>query len=165
MASQGETYVRFVEAELKAEHERRTSLDSRAAAVTTTSSAFIALAGALTVLVTGKDYAFSDGGARGVMLSAASLLLAALIACVAAASRRYEVTKGQTLEKMFTEHWTDTEVTARFTSGWLNVKTIKSLRTGNNRKAGQLIVAHALQVSGIAGLIVTLAWELRAQVL
>jgi hypothetical protein len=139
-------------------------LDARAAAVATTSSAFIALAGALTVLVTGKDYTFSAEGARGVLLSAAALLIAAGIALFAGTSRQYEVADGATLTKMLTEHWTDTETTARYTSAWLNVKTIKSLRTGNNRKAGQLVVAHIVQLTGIAGLVITLGWELSPSV-
>lgn len=161
-APQGETYAKFIEAELKAEHERRASFDARALSVTTTSSAFIALAGALTVLVTGKDYSFSDASARGIMLSLLSFLVAALLASIAHATHPYEVTQRATLEDMIADpHWQDSETSARNVAADLNVRTALSLRSGTNRKAGLLVAAHACQLAGMLGFVVTVAWELR----
>lgn len=155
-------YSKFIEAELKAEHDRRTALDARASGVATSSSAFIALAGAVTVLAAGKDYAFSEGGARGVILSLGSFLVAAAIGLIAHGSRPYHVTTADTLNDMLgVDHWTDDEVTARHATAKANVKTIRSMRTGNNRRAGQLVCAHVFQVAAVAGLIVTLGWEMR----
>lgn len=161
MADTGVTYAAFIEGELKAEHDRRTAVDARAAGVATASSAFIALAGALSVLVTGKDYEFSQAGAQGVFLSMASFLLAAIVALVASGARKYEVATSGTLDKMLGTHWNDDAQAARHAVATANAKSIKSLRIGNNRKAGQLVVAHVFQVLAVAGLIVTLAYELR----
>lgn len=160
------TYAKFIEAELKAEHDRRTALDARAATVATSSSAFIALSGALTVLATGKDYAFTGQGARGVLLTLASFLVSAAFALVASGSRTYAVATADTLDAMLgADHWTDDEATARLAVSVANVKTIRSLRRGNNRKAGLLVIAHVFQVLAVAGFIVTLAWELRDRII
>lgn len=166
MASQGETYAAFIAGELAREHERRTALDTRATSVAASSSGFIAVAGALTVLVTDKDFTFSPAGARGLLLSLVSFLVAASVGMLAHGSRRYEVTKGSTLQAMIgPDHWSDSEVTARNQVAWANLQTTRSLRRGNNRKAGQLVVSHIFQLAGTAGFIVTLAYELRHHLL
>lgn len=162
MSEQGEVYAGFIDAELKAEHARRADLDTRAQAGAVASSAFVALAGSLTALVVGKDHTFRQDSARGLLLSMFTLLLAAALALWAHGTKPYQVTDADTLDKMLNEHWADKEVDARSVTARQNVKTITSLRKGNGRKAGLLVVSHVLQMSGLAGLTVTLAWELRA---
>ncbi len=161
MADTGAAYAAFIEAELKAEHDRRIAVDARAAGVATTSSAFIALAGALSILVTGMDHKFSNAGARGVLVSMASFLLAAIIALVASGARTHEVASSGTLEVMLGAHWSDDVEAARHAVATANAKGIRSLRCGNSMKARQLAVAHVFQVSAVLGLVVTLGFELR----
>ncbi len=166
MPDQGETYAKFIEAELKAEYERRTALDARALTVATVSAAFIALATAFAAYTFGKDYQFSQGGARGLVASLVSFLLASVLASIAHGSRKYHVTDGATLTSMLSEpHWMDSEPAALNTTSTLNVKTIKALRTGNNGKAGQLVVAHVFQLLAVGGLILSLGYELRESLL
>jgi hypothetical protein len=161
VVEQGETYAGFIDSELKYEHERRNVMDARGLAVATTSSAFLALAVALTVFVTGKDYRFSEGGARGVLLSLASFVVAAVLGLVANATRPYRVADVPTLHAMTRSHWKDNEVTARNVCAGLSVTAIASLRAGSNRKAGLVVVAFIFQLAAIAGLVATLAYELR----
>lgn len=160
MAEQGEAYASHVEAELKAEYERTTALNTRAAAITTTSSAFLALVFTLTAVVTGKDFKATDWGARGVVAALVFFVAAELLGLVAGFSRKYTVTALDTLEAMVEEHWRDDEVDARNVVAFTNVKTIGSLREGNNAKAKLLVLAAGLQLIAIAVLIVALAAQL-----
>jgi hypothetical protein len=161
VAEQGETFAQFIESELKYEHERRTTVDARALTVATSSSAFLALIFALTVFITGKDYKFSDSGARGVVASLASFIVAAVLGLIANSAREYRVADVPTLTAMTTDHWTDTEVAARNACASLSVTTIASLRAGSNQKTGLILVAFVFQMAAIVGLVVTLGYELR----
>lgn len=161
MPEQGETYAKFIEAELKAEYDRRASVDARALAIVTSSSGFLTLVFAITVLVTGKDYTFSAAGARGLVGSLAAFSVAAFVGLGANASLKYKVPEAATLLRMTSDHWTDSETAARNISAGLNVTTLATLRTGNNRKALAVLVAFGFQMAAILGLLLTLCWELR----
>lgn len=157
MADQGETYAAHIEAELKAEYDRTTALNDRATAVTTASSAFLALVLALVALVSGKDFKVTEAGLLGVLVSLIFFTGASVCGFVAALSRRYKVTAVRTLREMINSRWTDHEVDARNTVTYTNIATIDSLREGNNFKANFLAWAAGLQLVAIALLILTLA--------
>ena len=161
MPEQGETYAKFIEAELKAEHERRTSLDARAAGIATTSSAFLALVFAVAALVTGKDYKFTDWGARGAVLALFLFAGAALLGLLANTSRGYQVTSFQTLQDMVNAHWIDEEVDARNVTAATNAITIGDLRVGNNSKAKLVAWGVGIQVAATFVLICALLWQLK----
>ncbi|MBD5830486.1 hypothetical protein [Janibacter melonis] len=166
MPDQGETYTGFIEAELKAEHERRGALDGRAAGIATTSSAFLALVFTVSALVTGKDYRFTDWGARGAVLALLLFAAAALSGLVATvAGRGYHVVSVPTLRDMVGSHWVDDEVDARNVTASSNVETIFDLRVGNNLKARLIVVGLGLQVAATFVLICALGWELKSFVL
>lgn len=165
MPEQGETYATFIEAELKAEHDRRAALDGRATGIATTSSAFLALVFAVAALVTGKDYKFTDWGARGAVLALAFFAGAALIGLIANTSRGYQVTSFQTLQAMVNAHWVDDEVDARNITASSNALTIGDLRVGNNSKARLVAWGVGLQVAAMVVLICALGWELKSFVL
>ena len=164
MSDQGDTYAQFIESELKLEYERRSTLDSRALAVATSSSAFLALVFAVSVVVTGKDYKFSHGGTRGLLITLASFIAAAALGLVANAAREYEVPAVATLRLMTSDHWTDREVDARNITAGLNVTAIAFLRGGNNSKARLVVVAFLFQMAAVLGIVATLTWELRHRV-
>lgn len=161
MPEQGEAYAKFIESELKYEYDRRVAVDARALAVMTTSSAFLALVFALTAFVIGSTYKFSTSGARGLVASLASFVVAAVLGLIANATRKYDVADAPTLRKMLAEKWTDHETNARNTCAKLSVDTIVSLRNGSNSKAGLTVVAFVFQIAAILGIVVTIAWELR----
>jgi len=161
---QGETYAAFIESELKREHDRRSALDARAIALSTTSSALLTLVFAITVIVTGKEYQFSSAGARGLLLSLALFVVAAVLGLIANVSRKYQVADRDTLREMTNGHWTDTEVDARNICAGLSVTTIATLRCGNDFKDDLIRVAFGLQITAILGLVVTVGWELRTTI-
>lgn len=150
VSEQGVTYSQYVEAELAAEYDRRDALDSRAKDLTLTSSAFIGLVVALLALVVGDNHTFSGLGGWLVIGALASFVVASLLALLASAARRFEVTNERTVRAMLGPHWTDDEVDARNQVALLNAMTTWTLRTGNNTKASLLGWALALQVGGYA---------------
>ncbi len=161
MAEQGETYAKFIEGELKYEYDRRAALDTRALAVVSTSSGFLALVFALATLILGKDYEFSTGGARGLVFCLATFVAAAGLGLLANRSRSYGVPDSATLTRMIDDKWKDSETSARNICAALNIATIKTLRNGSNAKSRQLVGAFVCQLLAIAGLVLTLGWELR----
>ena len=134
MADQGETYAKFIDSELKTEYERRTALNVRAVGIASSSSAFLALVFGLSIIVTGKDYKFSEWGARGLVVSLALFVAASVLGLFANASLGYQVVSQETLTSMVgKDHWIDPEVDARNVCADLNARTIGSLRLGNDK--------------------------------
>ncbi len=115
----------------------------------------------MTALVTGKEHAYSQNGARGLVLSLVPLLVAALLGLLASANRSYVVAHLDTLQSMVGPHWIDHETDARNSVASVTVKTINSLRVVNNRKASQVVVAFRLQLFGLLGTVVSVGYELR----
>lgn len=161
MAEQGDSYAKFIEGDLKQEYDRRTGLDARGLAIITSSSAFLTLIFAITVLVAGKEHHFSPTGARGLVCSLVLFVVASVLGLLANASRRYQVPSGETLLHMTTDHWTDSETAARNICAGLNVTTVRSLRVGNGKKARLLAVGFGFQLAALLALVVALAGELR----
>lgn len=159
MAEQGETYAKFIEAELKTEMERRASLDARGLGIVTSSTALITLMFSLSVLITGKDYTFGVLGQGGVVVSLLLFIVAGVLGIAANQAREYEVTHEDTLYEMLGAHWTDDEVDARNTCAYRNVVSIQSLRRGNESKAEQITWALFFQVAAITALAISLAGE------
>lgn len=160
MPEQGETYAAFIATELRTEDARRQALDTKAAGIATTSSAFLVLVFTLSALVTGKDHAFTTAGVRGVVAALALYVGAAVLGLLASMSRSYDVTSAETLDRMVDDHWQDDEVDARNQTAYLNIRTIATLRDGNNRKASMVGWAMAVQVAASVLLVLALAWEL-----
>ena len=156
MSDQGVTYATFIEAELKLEYERRTTLDARGLAIVTTSSGVITLLLAVAVLFLGKDFELGPEAKWAVVGALALFLIAALFGLLANAARLYEVTHSDTLKEMTQAHWVDDEVDARNVCSYRNVVTLASLRDGNNDKSRQVSIAFWFQLAAITALAVAL---------
>ncbi len=156
---QGTTYAAFVDKALAAEVERRTSLDTRALNVLTTSSGLVTLLLALVVLITGQPYEVSNRGARGVAISFVFFLASATFGLVANKLWSYEVANAATLKRLLSDRWKDDEVDARNVCAAINVGTITTLRAGSNKKASLIELAFFCQLLAIASLVVTLSYE------
>lgn len=165
MAEQGDAYSTFIDDELQREYDRKTAIEARGLAIATQSSAFLTLVLAVTALITGKDYDWSRQGVRGLLVAVAPLALAVLLGFFANASRAYKVANLETLQRMIGDHWVDHEVDARNSAASQKVETINSLRVGTNRKAGMVVVAFSLQLTSLIGLLATVLYELRTQIL
>jgi hypothetical protein len=164
VGAQGEAYAAYVQATLNDERERAKVLSERAAATTTTSSAFVGLVHALAVLLTGKDYAYTGAAAAGLLVGLLAFAVATLLGFVANLSRTYEVAAIETMSEMTTTRWTDSDVDARNTVAYVNLNTVKSLRDTNATKARCLKWALGVQLSGVVVVIITLALQLPAVV-
>lgn len=162
MAEQGETYAAYIASTLSSEHARGKALSDRAAAVTTTSSAFLALVLTLTVLVTGDDRKFSATEMNWVSIGFVALAVASATGLYANFTRKYEVASMETMHDMISGHWTDDEVDARNAVAYLNYKTTDSLRGLNKIKSVALTVALSLQIVGVVAVLVGLVASLPA---
>jgi hypothetical protein len=153
------TWAPFIEAELKAERERRATLDTRAVAVVTTSGTLVTLVFAIGGLTLGsRNIPVEGGGLSGwsVWPAVAALIMftfAATLALYGGRNVPYEVADKTALAKMTTTHWAMNEDDARQVVLYYNVGTIDTLREGNNHKARMLILALAAQLVAIAAIV------------
>ncbi|MFI9010970.1 hypothetical protein ACIGNX_27405 [Actinosynnema sp. NPDC053489] len=159
MSDQGKTYAGFIEAEVKAERERRAAFDARGQALITTSGVLVTLLTGVAALVkTASTPRFPV--VVTATTGAALLLFAAAAACgvVAGWNRHYAVAAPRTLERMVADHWTDDEVNARNNVADLMVRTVETLRHSNAFKArwvatGLVVQVVALVVLGTAAVL------------
>jgi hypothetical protein len=155
VAAQGTTFAKFVERQADAEYDRRTSLDARGLGVVTSNGAFTTLIFGLLVVLKGRDFTLTPSAKIPLIVALASLMLSALVGLYATQLVRYTVTDATTLRDMIGSHWKDSEVDARNACAATTIKTVDSLRTGNNKKAGRIVVAVAFQLLGFVSLAVS----------
>jgi len=158
LSERGEVYSAFIEAELKAEDERRTSIDAKSIGIATSSSAFIALLIAVLTVVLGKEFTLPAAvvplGLGGLGLYA----IAALLGLLAGTGRKYQRVGVATLDLMVGQHWTDEEVDARNQVAYLRANTVKTLRVGNDSKSRILLYGIGMQLSASVVLILAF-WQ------
>jgi hypothetical protein len=153
MTDQGKTYAEFIEAELKAERERRATYEVRGQALITTSGALVTLlVGVAAVVKTAATARFPPS--VPVAVGAALLLFAIAAGCgvLAGWNRHYAVAKATTLARMLTDHWTDDEVDARNNVASLLVTTLSTLRSANEFKARWVAIGLVVQVVALVAL-------------
>ncbi|MFK3985610.1 hypothetical protein ACI2K4_35255 [Micromonospora sp. NPDC050397] len=157
MSEQGKTYTTFIEAELKAERERRTQFDARGVALVTTSGGFVTLLAAVVALFrTGTATAarvFPDSGIPPLVVALVALTAAAGAGIVANWNRLYAVATPVTLDRLLHDRWgVDGETVARNHVGTIQVWTIDTLRRANNWKAAWISVGLAAQLVALVAL-------------
>jgi hypothetical protein len=136
-------YAAFIEGELKAERERRTVLDGRGIAVVSTSGSLVTLLAAVGAFVSNrKDFQLPFTAVLPLLLTLLGFTVAAALGLLVSKNRWYHVALTTTLYGMVTDHWTDDPVDSRNNVAELNVRTIHTLRVGNDRKA--TLVGRAL---------------------
>jgi len=165
VTEQGASYATFIEAELRAERDRRTTLDAKGLGIVTTTAALT------TVLTAVGAFVSTRSGFRlphGIFWPLAGTLVAFVVAAVlgilAAGLHPYAVATPKTLEQMLRGHWQDHEVDARNNVSRMNMETIASLRRGNNRKGKFVSVATWFQIGGLVSLAVVvflILWSIR----
>lgn len=138
VSNQGETYSRFIEHQLAAEHARRLSLDDRSSKL---AQAVILIAGLFATAAGLMASELSTAGNLSAWLFGAtctSLMTAFVGATVSGHLKPYEVADLKTMGAMLNEHWVDTEPSSRNITAHLNAQAAASLREGNNFKASAL---------------------------
>lgn len=153
MSDQGKQYAAYIEAELKAEFDRRESVNSRSATALTGSTGFVAVILAVFAVLIGKDFTLVGGAKVSLVVALFALLIAGLCAVVAGFPWRMKLTKPTTLHRMVGDHWTDSEVDARANAAYANVVILESLRPGTTIKFKFLLAAGVCQIVAVAALI------------
>jgi hypothetical protein len=151
MSEGGAKYATFLEQELKAERDRRTSLDARAQSFVTASGSLVALLAALSALIgSRKDYTVPSSAHIPLLCTVALFWFTLMAAILATFNFKYDVAKAPTLEQMPREHWRDDESTAMRNIAAINVSTVLTLRYGNNKKVTLLLTAFVGQLLSLA---------------
>jgi hypothetical protein len=153
-AEQGKQYTAFVEAELKAEYERRGSVNARAASALTASTGLVTLVLGVFAVFVGKDFVLT-GCARGALAVAlVFLLLGAASAVIAGVPWRSKVPSPQYLQMLLDDYWETTETAARNITADFNVAVIRKLRAGTEIKFKFLIASSVCQLIATGALVV-----------
>ena len=153
MTDNGPKYVSFVDQELKAERERRTTLDGRGQAIVTTSGALVALLSAVGVIVSHRSSFVLPQAARYPLVAALVLfVIAAFLGILATMNFKYDVVSRDSLAQMVRRHWPDTDDVAAKNIATANVNTTVTMRRGNNKKAVLLLVALFAQLGALLSL-------------
>ncbi len=159
--AKGELYTAFIENELKAERDRRSSLDARGAALITTSTGLVGLVAALSALALGKDFRVTGVAAWLLVGALVAFLGSGILGVSTSFGRWYKVADTTTLQMMVTApHWSDGDFTARLICATANARTIASIRIGNNKKASLLTWGQSLQLIAVAALATAVGVEL-----
>lgn len=158
MSEQGKTYLEFVEAELKAERDRRSTHDSRGQALVTTSGALVTLLTGLAAVVrTGNAGRFPPAIPIAVGIALGLFVCAAACGILAGWNRHYALASYTTLNRMLNEHWTDDEVDARNNVATVHAMTVHTLRQVNAFKAACVSIGLVVQVLALIALSVAIA--------
>lgn len=164
MADQGTTYAAYVADRLKVERERLDRIETRASGVITSSAAIIGLIVAALALIVGKDHTFTGFAAAAASFAVVAYALAMLFVLLAGMLRKSEVPDDATLQAALTEHWTDTEISARLACAWMDLGSLLTLRKANDGRTWYLDLALWAQLAGSVALVVatiTEVWSLR----
>lgn len=148
----GETFSKFIETELVEECARRASLDARGIGVLNTSGAFATLLFALGAFAAGAEGAAQSRLAL-ILLALASIAFvsAGLIGLLANRLQKYKITTPAQLLawRASDSKWHDSPDKARRVVSLGNIKTIESLRSGNNSKAKYIEAALWFQFGAV----------------
>jgi hypothetical protein len=159
----GDAYVEHVSKLLDAEYERRKVLEARGDSIIKTSAAVIALIFALTVLISGKDYKFTNHWFSIWFLTAALVFFvasAAIAIYVQNWGMKYKMTARETLEAMTQSLWDMDPANAKRMCLQRLINTTLSMRDGNAKKAAAAQCSVILQVAAILLLSLSLVFEL-----
>lgn len=161
---QGSTFLAYISVELEVEWKRRETLDRRGAAAVTVAGSFTTLVLAFVTLLGGKDRPVLAAGASAAMVAGLVLFLAAgVLGLLAGRLRTYDAPDaagyGELLES---ERWTMAESQARSSVAKLRLKTLLTLRQGNNSKVRQVQACLILQLLGVAALITAVILQVSA---
>jgi hypothetical protein len=146
------SYGEFIEAELKAENDRRVSVHTRAGAAVTSSAGLITLAIAVFGLLVGRGFLVGKnhifpGSAKLVLLFAVVfLVLAGVCAIWAGFPVGREFVSDRTLNKMLNSHRDDSKEVARDTVAYINAMGLVSLRRRTTKSAFMLFASGIFQI-------------------
>ena len=152
----GPVFADFIAEELKAERERRTTLDQRGIVTVTSSGVLVALASGLTALAAGKpgDLRPNDLALAFVITSILGFALAGFLGILANRSLGYVVLSVESLSSLREQStWSKSADDGRWLISGVKIKTIETLRKANERKSALVNYALTAQLAAIVSLI------------
>jgi hypothetical protein len=154
VSDQGKAYTAFIEAELKAERDRRVHFDSRGALLVTTSASLVSLLAAVVAFFrVGTTYTFPRDALPALVVALGAFSMAAAAGILAGWNRPYSVADVPTLNKLLDERWDrDDEVRARNNVGYMQVRTVNSLRRANSWKGRWILCGLVAQLVALLAL-------------
>jgi hypothetical protein len=155
MEEQGTEYATFIQNELKLEHERRDTVNSRAATAVTSATGLVTVTLAVIAVLRGQNFTLHGAALGALFVGLLGFLGSGILAILAGLNWKYDVTTISALRQIYTDHWTDSETTARNLVAYCNVHTINSLRAGTNIKFQFLLCASFAQVVAILALAIS----------
>jgi hypothetical protein len=159
----GTIYQAMVGNLLAAEYERRAKMEARGSTLVTASASLLTLVFGLTVVVTGKDYVFTNGFAVLTLIAAliAFVVSAVLGIVVHALPVPYNTVGRASLDQLTDDSfWQLSADEALRNDVWQQGDTIRTLRIGNERKAKWVTASLVAQVMAILLLTVSVGIEL-----
>lgn len=159
----GTIYQAMVGNLLAAEYDRRAKTEARGSTLVTTSASLLTLVFGLTVVVTGKDYVFTNGFAVLTLIAALiSFVVSAVLGIVVHALAMPYSTVGRASLDQLTDDsfWRLPADEAVREDVAQQVDTIRTLRHGNERKAKWVTASLVSQVVAIFLLTVSVGIEL-----
>ena len=147
--TQGGIYTAFVKSELGTEEERRNDINSRSLAALSTSGGQFAVVVGLATFVEQKDFHLSRAGIVLFVIAIVGYLIAAALALVATGSHKTVAASPSTLMAMLSDRWMDHEVDASNFVARTQVRSIATLRAGNDIKVKWLKASLVLQVAAV----------------
>lgn len=148
-SDQGTEYTTFIARLLKEERERRVALEGRATNLVAASAGLVTITSTATSFVGFDALSPYASVLPLVILGGATLVASGVLALVAGQLKPYDVPSSATLTDFLTDHWTDSETTARNNIGWLDLQTLRTIQDGNNEKAWFLDWAVRVQLIGV----------------
>lgn len=149
----GQLWFDFIAAQVTAEHDRRTSVDSRGTSILSTSGVFFTAVFAVGAFVLGKDFKPDRPTTILVAVALGAFIVAALLAIIATALRGYHVSDVRSLRRMTSDgYWPSAAAVVRRELAATNVTTVKTLRKGNESKALLVTIAASFQWLALAAL-------------
>lgn len=157
--SGGEVLAAFVEAELKAEDSRKTSIETREISVISTSGVLVTLLFALAAVITRQGgYSIPLVGLVAILASLVLFVAAASLGLLANAVKSYDRAKLADVENTVnSELETITERAARKLVSGSNLQVWKSARSKTNEKARLLRWAIIAEVAAVSALALSIA--------
>jgi hypothetical protein len=151
MTSSGsEIYAEFIEAELKAENQRRESLYTRASSAVTSSTGLITLVLGVFGFLVGKSPGFPNSAKPFLVIAVIALLAAGACAVVAGFPVGQQFVADSTLDDMLNARRNDSEEVARDAVAYVNAIGLLSLRSKTTSKALWLFASGISQIVAMA---------------
>ncbi len=169
VAPAGKVWQSMVSDLLAAEFDRRKTLEGRGATLLTASVSLVTLIFGLTVIVTGKDHVFANRYAVFTLLAALVAFVISAVIAIVVQTRGfdYDVVKRKSLKQLTDPNapfWAKSADDAVRADVSQHVKTICSLRDGNDTMATRVTWSLRFQLLAIVLLSVSVGLELHARI-